>query len=314
MSHVNHIVSALALAAAFASSKAPITAIAVTPDGNGFVFGSHAGIVVRTWDGKPDQSIATESDNVHSLAFSADGSTLAVAGGSPAEFGFVELWSWPDRKRIGELEGHDDVVHDVAWLGDGKTIVTASADRSVRVWESASGKQITKLAGHSGPVLCLAISADGKMLCSGSVDQTIRVWDTATWQLVRAMTNHLGPVHALSFRPRDKSDDTAAPETLASAGGDGTVRIWRPGIGRMVRIVRHPGPVHCLAWDSDGRLFSGSKDGHVREIDADDGSITREVPLSSGWLLSIAVLRSGPNAAQRIIAGDSLGAVHVSGR
>ncbi len=285
-----------------------ITALAATPDGAGYVSGSQAGLAFRAWDGESDQAIATGLDHVHHLSFSPDGSLLAVAGGSPAESGEVELWSWPERKRLRQLEGHDDVVYAAEWLGDGKTIVTASADRTVRVWDSATGELRATLTGHSGPVLCLAVAPDGKLICSGSADQTIRVWDTSNWQLVRAMTNHLGPVHGLSFREPAAAGSERRPSYLASAGGDGTVRIWQPEIGRMVRIVRHPAPAFCVGWDEAGILWSGSKDGQLRMIDADLGAVRREEPRSSGWIMSLCIRGAGP----QIVIGDSLGQIAVS--
>jgi WD40 repeat protein len=239
---------------------------------------------------------------------------LAVAGGTPAESGVAEIWLWPERKRLGTIAGHDDLAYECVWLSGDKLLATASADRSVRIWDVVSGAETARLAGHSGPVLALALSPDGKLLCSGSADQTIRVWDTATWQLVRAMTNHLGPVHGVAFREPARADGESRPPYLASAGGDGTVRIWQPEIGRMVRIVRHPAPVHCIAWDSTGRLFSGSKDGRVREIDADDGSILREEAASNGWLMSLAVTRGQSRDGRSILVGDSLGAIHTHPR
>lgn len=291
--------------------NSPITALAPTPDGREILAGSQAGVFFTASANEPTKAFATELDHVHHLAFSRDGSLLAVAGGSPGEFGSVELWSWPERKLVGQLDGHEDVVYDAVWLGDGKTIVTGSADRTVRVWEAATGKQLAKLAGHSGPVLCLASLPDGKLLCSGSADATIRVWDTGDWRLIRAMTNHLGPVHGLAFRSTTDRAEGAErqPALLASAGGDGTVRIWQPEIGRLVRIVRHPAPVHCLAWDDRGVLWSGAKDGRLRAIDSENGNVTNERPVGSGWLLSLVA--SSP--AHRLIAGSASGEVMVIG-
>src|SRR5436305_1087616 len=80
----------------------------------------------------------------------------------------------------------------------------------------------------------------------GSADQTIRVWSVADGQLLRSLDNHLGPVHALAVRPGRAADESV---TLASASGDGTVRVWQPTVGRQVRIVRHPSPVFTLSWD-----------------------------------------------------------------
>jgi WD40 repeat protein len=251
---------------------------------------------------------------VHDLSFSPDGSTLAISGGSPAEFGDVELWSWPTRVLLRRLEGHDDLVYDAAWLGDGKHLATASADRRVRVWETDSGRQLASLAGHSGPVRCLAVSPDGSLVCSGSADQTVRVWNTNTWQLARTMTNHLGAVHDLAFRPdTEKPEPSQAapaggPAYLASAAADSTVRIWQPAIGRMVRIIRHPAPVFTLAWRSDGRqLLSGGKDGVLRLLDPDNGAVVKQFDRGDGWLISLALDRR----SDRVAAGDSQGSITV---
>ena len=69
-----------------------ITALTASPDGAGYLFGSQSGVFCTEPGNEPKQAFATELDHVHHLAFSPDGAILAVAGGSPAEDGAVELW------------------------------------------------------------------------------------------------------------------------------------------------------------------------------------------------------------------------------
>jgi WD40 repeat protein len=274
-----------------AQAKPSITALAVTPDGKGCVHGSQAGVFVRLDDGA--QRIATECENVCALAFAPDGSFLAIAGGTPGESGLVEIYSWPARQRVARMVGHTDLVHAVAWLPDGKSLATASADRSVRLWLRETGTPLATLSGHSGPVLALALSPDGNWLCSGSADATIRVWSVPDKKLVRSLNNHLGAVTALSFRPA--KEDQPRPY-LASASLDGTVRIWQPTIGRMVRIVRHPGPVVGLCWERDGsHLASAAQEGKLRRIDGDSDTVVAERKLDGGRIASL-VLRPGDNS------------------
>ncbi len=284
-----------------ATPQPAVTALIVTPDGKGFLHGSQAGVVYRPFTSGAEEGLATQLEHVHAFAFSPDGKTLAVAGGTPAESGTVELWSWPARKVLGRFEGHEDLAHDVVWLASGKVIATASADRTIRFWDVADRQCTTTLTGHSGPVLALAVSPDGTLLCSGSADQTIRVWDAATGKLLRALNNHLGPVHSLSFRaPRDD-----VPPTLASASTDATVRLWHPATGRLLRIIRHPAPVYAVAWGHDGTcLYSGAKDGQLGRLDP-DAADPRALALANGWIVSLAVCP----CTGRLVAGDSHGRV-----
>jgi WD40 repeat protein len=52
----------------------------------------------------------------------------------------------------------------VAFSPDGKTVVSGSDDRTVRLWDVASGAETAKLEGHSDWVNCVAFSPDGKTL------------------------------------------------------------------------------------------------------------------------------------------------------
>jgi len=287
-------------ATARSSDKPAITALAFTPDGQGYVQGSQSRLVFRPLDGKSEKTIASQLDHVHALAFSPDGKLLAIAGGSPAEAGYVEIVSWPDGKRVGQLEKHDDVVYDVCWLPGGKALATASGDRTVRIWNADTRQPIHTLRGHSGPVLAVAVSPDGKLLCSGSGDQTIRVWDPESGKVLRTLNNHLGAVHSLAFRPGLKTGHAE----LASTAEDGTLRIWQPAIGRLLRIVRHGSPTFCVGWSADGaKVHTGAKDGVIRTVDGESDEVLSQQKLEAGWPVSLAVLEG------RLLVGTSRGEV-----
>ena len=284
-----------------------LTALSVTPNGQNYVAGSQMGVTGGAFGKSPAWSVNTALSHVNAFAFSPDGSVLAIAGGSPAVAGTIELWRWPDRVQLGRLEGHQDLVNAVTWLPPrGKILATAATDRTLRVWDADSQQCLATLEGHSAPVLALAASPDGQWLCSGSVDQTIRVWETRNWQLQRTLNNHLGTVHGVAFQPGVVE---GKPMCLASASEDGTVRIWYPKIGRLVRIVRHRVPVYCLAWTKDGsQLYTGSADGCVRMLGGERHAITQTRLLCDGWIVSLAV----GDADDRVLAGTTLGDVVVA--
>src|SRR4051794_28726627 len=82
----------------------PITALACSPDGKAIVVGSQAGLVVRSWPAldRP-RPLPTALSHVHELAFSPDGKTLAVVGGTPGKRGTIELYAWPEGKRLRQV-------------------------------------------------------------------------------------------------------------------------------------------------------------------------------------------------------------------
>jgi len=61
---------------------------------------------------------------------------------------------------------------------DGKTIATASADKTARLWDTATGQEIMTLRGHEADIYAVAFSPDSRILVTGSADRTARVWRT----------------------------------------------------------------------------------------------------------------------------------------
>jgi WD40 repeat protein len=75
------------------------------------------------------------------------------------------------------LAGHTGLIDSVAFSPDGKTLVTGSADHTVRLWDPATGQATATLTGHTDIVLSVAFSPDGKTIASGSLDHTVRLWN-----------------------------------------------------------------------------------------------------------------------------------------
>jgi WD40 repeat protein len=69
------------------------------------------------------------------------------------------------------------MVRAVTFLPNGKTLASASWDKTVRLWDSTTGAARHTLEGHSGEVLAVTFSPDGKTLASASWDKTVRLWD-----------------------------------------------------------------------------------------------------------------------------------------
>lgn len=271
----------------------PVTAIAFAPDGKSVVIGSQAGVQIRAWPNlKIDGTIPTELSNIHDAAFSPDGKTLAIAGGSPAEKGTIEFFQWPDVKLIRRVSPHKDVVHAIAWSSNSQSLATASADQKVCTLDASTGKTTVVLEGHSRGVLAVVFLPGDKQIVTAGADETLRVWNVEFGKLERNLSNHTKAVTGLAVRPKAEKD-TAEP-MLASIADDRTVRIWQPTLGRMVRFARVASEPRAIAWTADGSgIVVACKDGSIYVIDPETVEIRATIPILDGVAHSLAIAPNG---------------------
>jgi WD40 repeat protein len=257
--------------------------MAFSADGKTLLSGSEAG-VLQQWDvssGKLLETFKTpkgwpataEKEKLRLdgddrwLASSPDRRTMAVY-----RDGVVSLNDAASGKLLHSLKDGSrgrGFIPIVEFSADGRLIVVANQDYSIRVWETATGKQLHSLPGHRGSIECLAFSPDGKSLASGSsFDGTVIVWDVATSKARHIWDDHYLAVWAVAWSP-DGS-------LLASGEGcngmdrrESLIRLFDPRTGRPLRqITAHLNNVHSLAFSPDGkRLASVGWDARARVWD-----------------------------------------------
>lgn len=169
-----------------------------------------------------------------------------LGGGPPQVLGTSAL------STVGATDGP---VHAVLFSPRHKALLSAGADRLIHVWDEDGQEKV--LRGHTEPVVALALSPDGQTLASTSRDMNLWTWQIDNPYRV-SFSGHQGTVWEVDIHP--------AGTLIASAGDDGTVKLWTPegaavhqqlaGFGDLARTVR---------FSPDGRwLAAGSHDGQVR--------------------------------------------------
>jgi WD40 repeat protein/tetratricopeptide (TPR) repeat protein len=175
------------------------------------------------------------------------------------------------------------MVIDVAFSPDGRRIVSAGAEGTVKVWEAATGDVLKTFSGHGDFVESVAFSPDGGRIVSSSKDGTIRIWDTVI-DRERVVLNPKDGGGRATFSP----DGT---RILSKRGG---LRIWDIATG--TRLVTLPGwsDFASVALSPDGkRIFSCSWGGKIRVWDAATAVELKEFPRPKGLASSISFSPGG---------------------
>lgn len=169
-------------------------------------------------DGNTGQVLARTKGPCPALAFSPDGSYLAVSGGR----GMVQLVSSETGGSLGQIQAHQDDLEQLSFSPDGALMATGGVDGFVRVWQVSNGQMMWEQQPFILPAMGLSWSPDGKFLATAHRD-SVYIWsrDGFLW---RGFTNHIDRVRDVEFAPRP-----TAPYDyiLASCSRDRTVELCR---------------------------------------------------------------------------------------
>ena len=126
--------------------------------------------------------------SLYQVVFSPDGRLLAATGSD----NLIRIWQVGQAYRTGQEHypepllffGHDGaagtfraLVWKAIFSPEGRLLVSAGGDGTVRLWEVASGKLLETYWVHPGGATCLSLRPDGSRLASGGLDGSVKIWE-----------------------------------------------------------------------------------------------------------------------------------------
>jgi U3 small nucleolar RNA-associated protein 12 len=189
------------------------------------------------------------------------GSTTILSGGADKTIAF---WTprepKPNVVKLEEERRHElnDDVLCARFTPEGKHVVAALLDASIRILFTDSLKLFLTLYGHQLPVLCVSASSDGELLASGAADKTIKIWGLDFGDCHRSLHGHTESVMCVAF--------VRETHFFFSSSKDKTVRYWDADHFEQILCLKgHHADVWAMAPSRSGSfVVSASKDRSLR--------------------------------------------------
>lgn len=262
--------------------------LAYSRDGQRLATGGGDGLM-KVWDAESQQQVAeieSHGDDVHAVAFSADGGSLySVSDDMTVRKTWIAPTASSNRNGNGEsgkhrsiiLGRHAATIPAMALHPDGAILASASRDETIALWNTEKGGLIRAFKGHTDDVMSIAFSSDGGTLVSSSYDGTVRIWDVETGEAISVLEGHKGRAYAVAISPDG--------DTIASGGADGLI-VWDRRSGQIERRLRSRKHVSCVRFASNTELVAADTSGSIRFIDLTNGRIKNSLTTTRATLAS----------------------------
>ena len=220
--------------------------------GSALLIGIAAIAVVLTRSSRPALSLTGGGGSVSSVAFSPDGTMLAVAH----EGGGIHLWNAVTGRPLARLAGaaRRGGVDSMAFSPDGQTLAIGEGDGHTYLWNVAAGA-LTATMRNPGSVVAVAFSPDGRILATDDAGPGTYLWNLAAGtRTALPSEGDFDGLGSLAFSPDGR--------TLAVAEGDaysGSASLWGIATGKLIASFSDPSgyAISSVAFSPDGKALAG---------------------------------------------------------
>ena len=233
----------------FASSAAPVTALAIIPH-TAMIASATSDGTLSLWN--RDGTLTTTTglaSNPAGIAASPGGKQLAVI----ADDGTVTLRAIPGLAPARTWRTGSPGAA-VAFSPDG-SMLAAATRAAITVLNAGSIKPRMVQSSSGGHFEAVAFSPDSRTVAAVTSKGAVTVWSTRTSRPVAAADPGTGPLDAVAFSP--------SGQILATAGNTGSITFWNAADLRPLAVLSAGASVRALAFSRDGRTLASAQKKHT---------------------------------------------------
>ena len=285
-----------------------VSAIAYSPDGSTLaISGFREVLLYDTTTFELKARLVGKAHRIQSLTYTANGKILGVAGGSPAQFGEVQLWDTATNTLIKTIRSSYDTIYGLSFSPDASRVAFGCSDKTVRVLSIEDEKELVKFDNHSDWVFGTIFSTDGSHFVSCGRDTALKLVEVDTGSFVDDINSSNKGYGELNTIARHPSEDQ-----VLSGGEDRIPRLYR--IFREIRrdvgntdfnliqaYEAQSGSIENVAFSADGSRFAtGCASGETRVYNVEDG---KRIASMQGDAVAVFAVSFHPNGTQLATGG-----------
>ncbi|KAK9451889.1 WD40-repeat-containing domain protein [Limtongia smithiae] len=193
--------------------KASVLCLQFNAEENIIVSGDLDGKMI-IWDMKELKYVSIILANLGGVMDIAFNSNYIVSAGRDK---VAHLWSRESpHLRIRTLRGHHGAINCLKLHGD--SVITGSADKSVKLWDLNTGECLRTFTEHTRGVA--TVGFDGHTIVSGGSGRCIHFYNVTTGEVQYIEDAHAEIIRTLQYNSR----------RLVTGSHDGTIKCWEPSV------------------------------------------------------------------------------------
>lgn len=154
-----------------------VYALEWTPDGKRLVSGA-ADRTLKIWDPATGERLFTlgePADGINTVAIDPTGRYVAAGGLDKS----IRIWELEARsgRLLRTQIAHEDAILKLAWSPDGSTLVSSSADKTIKVFRVSDLADLRTIGPQPDWVYGLAFTPDGKKFAAGRYDGSLEMYE-----------------------------------------------------------------------------------------------------------------------------------------